>query len=550
MTTLALVKNNIREVNGYSLLEVLGSGGTAIAYRASKDSNEYCIREHRFGKATEWKGTELFEREYEVLKALDHPQIPRVYDFFEAQEGRDVSLYMVQELVPGKCLETILSEQGVFKEEQVIDIMSQLSSILEYLHSRETPVVHRDIKPSNIMLDTDGKIRLIDFGIVQDKIQKTVGGSTTFGTVGYSAPEVLWGQATPKSDLYSVGATALTLLSGIATDTLIEGGHIQHQDTIKFKNPSLETLVGSLTQFDPAQRVESAEQLSNYLQQIKDGKQIQRKNNTNQSGKLMQWLASIVPKSLIQTLVHTRQRELQDAQRSSLVVAEPRSPYFAGYEDIPNDAHYTRIDANTYALGIEKLREQGKTPLSFLESLYARMKQPELYNTWLDSDTAIAYKARTTRIKVIHHSELLRNIPKDFNQAFILLNGTTTRYEDLEGIELDTAQFPCNRLLTQEEILGKDYQNGIFDPHPAWLALVSSGSGHVQEDAQFLRDYTFATFDAYAQQFKKADTLMRFWREEDPQQDQLRAACVDNLYGGSNAGSRYNLNGGGRFLLR
>ena len=313
-----------RSVNGYNLLDVLGSGGTAIAYRAEKDGQQYCIREHRFGKRDdgrgEFKGIDLFQREYQVLKGLNHPQIPKVYDFFEMQEGRDLSLYMVQELAAGKCLESLLKQDGVFKEEEAVDIMLQVSKILEYIHSQVPAVIHRDVKPSNIMLDKTGKIYLIDFGIVQQKVLETIGGSTMFGTLGYGAPELFAGQAKTQSDIYSVGATLLKLVSGISPEQMMEGFNVNYADTVKFNNPSLDTLVGNLVLFDPKQRVQTAQELSNYLQQIKDGKQLKKKSNGVSA--ITRFFASLVPNNVLRHLAETRTAVVNEAKKGELLLTD------------------------------------------------------------------------------------------------------------------------------------------------------------------------------------------------------------------------------------
>jgi serine/threonine protein kinase len=321
--------NPIRIVNGYRLLEVLGSGGLAIAYRSEKDGVEYCVREHRFGKKIDgldaFKGVDLFGREYEVLKGLDHPQIPKVHDLFEHQEGRDYSLFMAQQLVPGECLEKIVEREGPLAEEKIVDVMLQLTEVLKYLHGQTPHVVHRDIKPSNIMLDKEsGKLYLIDFGIVQQRIAKTIGGSTMFGTMGYSAPEVFAGQATNKSDLYSIGPTILKLASGISPEDVLDGFNLNYSGKFEFKNPSLGILVDQLTHFDPELRPKSIDEVAKYLQQIKEGKTLSRRK---EGGRLKRFFSRLVPDGLFKYLVRTRHNEAKkELQNGVLVEGEKALP--------------------------------------------------------------------------------------------------------------------------------------------------------------------------------------------------------------------------------
>ncbi|MBI5880629.1 serine/threonine protein kinase [archaeon] len=282
----------------------------------------YCVREHRFGKKIDgldaFKGMDLFGREYDVLKGLDHPQIPKVHDLFEHQEGRDYSLFMAQQLVPGECLEKIVEREGPLAEEKIVDVMLQLTDVLKYLHTQIPAVVHRDIKPSNIMLDKEsGKLYLIDFGIVQQRIAKTIGGSTMFGTMGYSAPEVFAGQATTKSDLYSIGPTILKLASGISPEDLLNGFNLDYHGKFEFKNPSLGVLVDQLTQFDPALRPKSIDEVAKYLQQIKEGKTLSRRT---EGGRLKRFFSRLIPRGLFQYMVRSRHEEAKRELQNGVIV--------------------------------------------------------------------------------------------------------------------------------------------------------------------------------------------------------------------------------------
>ena len=535
-----------RRVQGYTLLYILGNGSTTIAYKAEKDGKPYCLREHRFGKINgidNFKHHELFQREYAVLEQLNHPQIPKVYDFFEVQEGRDISLYMVQDLVPGTCLETLLTKQGVFPEQTVHDILTQLSEILKYTHSRVPPVVHRDIKPSNIMMDTEGKIYLIDFGIVQQEILKTIGGSTSFGTLGYSAPEVFAGIATPKSDLYSLGATALTLVSGIPIDQMMEGFDLRYNSKVQFANRNLQTLIDALIDANPAQRIESATQLGTYLQQIKDGKSLAVKDKS--TSWFINWLASMVPTSVVRRLAQTESEVIDDARKRQLLVTaettieKAATPKLAKKEEDKIAGRYILMPrTSTYALGIDALRKIGKKPFTFREKIQARVEAYEsgdhrLFDTWLDSSCGIAYKKGTTKFKLVLDCKQLCDLSPDFSQFYL-----PVKYDKIDGVELDsgkrvmrkTAKY--NTLLTKAEI----------QEHPAWLEVVG--------DKALLKAYTDIVFNEYEKKYRKKDVLMGFYVGQKTAEDELRAVFVGSLNGGSNADGYYGLYSGGRFLRR
>jgi serine/threonine-protein kinase len=161
-----------------------------------------------------------FHREASVLARLDHPNLPKVSDFF-LYNGRD---YLVMDFVPGRDLRDLFEEarsQGEFlPEDQVLAWVEQLCNALQYLHSQDPPVLHRDIKPANIKLTPSGTIKLVDFGLVKLMTPEDTGTITVLqgrGTVQYTPLEQYGGDTghtDVRSDLYSLGATLYHLLSG------------------------------------------------------------------------------------------------------------------------------------------------------------------------------------------------------------------------------------------------------------------------------------------------------------------------------------------------
>lgn len=172
--------------------------------RALKELVPLVLTAEEFGEAKTW-----FLREGEMLGDLNHPAIPRVWDSFEDHSR----LYIVMQYVEGRSLDDLLAEHSSgFPAEDVIGWARALCDVLEYLHSHAPPVLFRDLKPANIMLDTDGRLMLIDFGIATRFAPQRVG--TTIGTPGYAPPEQYQGLAEPRSDLYALAATIHHLLTG------------------------------------------------------------------------------------------------------------------------------------------------------------------------------------------------------------------------------------------------------------------------------------------------------------------------------------------------
>jgi len=153
---------------------------------------------------------QLFKQEAIRLRDLGkHPSIPDLLAFF-AQEGR---LYLVQDFVNGQDLLKELQKEGLFNEEKVRKILTDLLPVLEFVHSKK--VIHRDIKPANIIRDKEGNLVLIDFGVAKELTNTTLNSpGTIVGTAAYASPEQLQGMAFPASDIYALGATCIRLLTG------------------------------------------------------------------------------------------------------------------------------------------------------------------------------------------------------------------------------------------------------------------------------------------------------------------------------------------------
>ncbi|WP_287520745.1 serine/threonine-protein kinase, partial [Okeania sp. SIO2C2] len=167
-----------------------------------------------FQQAKDWKILELFEREAKVIANLYHPQIPKYLNYFYIDTEQDRCFYLIRELVWGNSLATCVEKGWHPTEIQVKNMAIQILKILSYLHQLNPPIIHRDIKPENIILQPDGQVFLVDFGAVKDIYRQTISFSGTFvGTIGYMPPEQLQGKAYCASDLYSLGATLLYLLT-------------------------------------------------------------------------------------------------------------------------------------------------------------------------------------------------------------------------------------------------------------------------------------------------------------------------------------------------
>ncbi|MFL5804407.1 MAG: serine/threonine protein kinase [Roseiflexaceae bacterium] len=197
----------------YFITRVIKEGGQGAVFETiGEDGQVYAVKEmlDRFTDPKERaEAIKRFEAEAGMLRRLTHQRIPKVYVDFK-DEGRQ---YLAMEFVRGQDLEDIIKKQGALPEQQVLDWADQLCDVLDYLHNHKPePIIFRDMKPSNIMIQPDGGIKLIDFGIA--KVFQKAERGTQIGTPGYAPPEQYQGLATIESDIYALGATLHHMLTG------------------------------------------------------------------------------------------------------------------------------------------------------------------------------------------------------------------------------------------------------------------------------------------------------------------------------------------------
>jgi serine/threonine protein kinase len=205
----------------YEVQQLLGkkSGRRSLLAKDQVTGELVIIKLLTFNSDFEWDDLKLFEREAETLKSLSHPAIPRYLDYFEVNSPTIKGFALVQSYIPAQTLEQYLKAGRTFTEAEVKQVATNLLEILIYLHGLHPAVIHRDIKPSNILLgersgNSVGQVYLVDFGSVQTVLAAEGGTRTVVGTYGYMPPEQFGGRTVQASDLYSLGATLIYLITG------------------------------------------------------------------------------------------------------------------------------------------------------------------------------------------------------------------------------------------------------------------------------------------------------------------------------------------------
>ena len=212
---------------------------------------------------------ERFHREEEIGKAMDHPGVMKVI----AEDGRS-QVYMVMEWVEGRLLRQVLNEQRKLPPERALRIALRILDALEYLHSHG--VVHRDLKPENIMLDSEDRIKLIDFGIAAKTGARRLTFaklSQTLGTPDYISPEQVKGKrGDARSDLYAMGVMLYEMLTGkvpftgpnafvIMNDRLLNNP-VPPREIDPAISPQLQEIIYRALERDPAKRYASAREFA------------------------------------------------------------------------------------------------------------------------------------------------------------------------------------------------------------------------------------------------------------------------------------------------
>ncbi len=258
-------------VGRYVIQEVIGVGGMGSVYRARDLHFPSVVKlvavKEMINRAPDplvrKNIVQNFEREANLLATLNHPSIPRIYDYFTS----DNRSYLVLEFIHGKDLEAIINETpGFLTEERVLGWAIQLCDVLASLHAHKPdPIIFRDMKPSNVMVNPADNIILVDFGIAKPFLVGQKG--TMIGTEGYSPPEQYRGEAGPLADIYALGATIHHALS--RRDPRLEPPFSFGERPMRKINPAisaeLEAVIETALQYNPEDRFPSAEAMKEAL---------------------------------------------------------------------------------------------------------------------------------------------------------------------------------------------------------------------------------------------------------------------------------------------
>ncbi|CAG0944724.1 serine/threonine protein kinase, bacterial [Anaerolineae bacterium] len=271
--------------NAYTILRQIARGGMSAIYQAEDTTNHrvVAIKEACLDAACSNNIAAIRERlmhEMDVLAPLDHPNIPKVYEHF----AYDNNAYLVMEFIAGETIRQIEEHARAaecrLEEARVLGWAIQILDTLTYLHARPKPIIHRDIKPENLILAPDGRVVMVDFGLMKQVESQLDSGPLihAIGTVEFAPPEQYAesGNATDqRTDIYALGATMYYLLAGRLPPRAVER-MLPISINVSLKLPSLckinptvspqmERVIFQAMEIDPENRYASARAMRDAL---------------------------------------------------------------------------------------------------------------------------------------------------------------------------------------------------------------------------------------------------------------------------------------------
>ena len=280
-----------RELGNYEVVKQIGAGGMGVVYKVRDIAlnRVAALKIIRHFGAADGLAMDRFFRAARLWARLRHPSIGQVYEVNQV----DGIPYIISQFIDGENLSELLKQEKPISDREAAGIIARVADALEFAH-REG-IVHRDIKPSNIMVERDGNPFLIDFGlarsVVADDEASVTADGQIIGSPGYMSPEQTLGQPNavgPASDVYSLGCTLYTLLTGrppfrghsvIETFTLIRESEPIPPTRLGLKvPPDLETICLKALAKEPSQRYSSAREMADDLRRFMEGEPIRARS--------------------------------------------------------------------------------------------------------------------------------------------------------------------------------------------------------------------------------------------------------------------------------
>ncbi len=251
---------------GYEVLEVLGIGGMGAVYKARQLSLDRLVAIKMLPPEVDDDERSFalrFQNEARTMARMNHPGIVQVYDFGQTSEGQ---LFIVMEFIDGTDIAHMIDSQGRLPAEYALAITAHVCDALQYAHDHH--VIHRDIKPANILINTEGVVKVADFGLAKanDSFQSDdTDAEMTMGTPDFVAPEALTlgVELDRRADLYSVGVMLFVMLTG-----QVPRGHFRLPSTTLGTDPRFDSIIARAMEMDREARYQAAREIRRDLDAI------------------------------------------------------------------------------------------------------------------------------------------------------------------------------------------------------------------------------------------------------------------------------------------
>ncbi len=273
----------------YRLLRRIGEGGSGVVFESVGPKGSVAIKILRQGSGDNARGERRIRREINLLRRLSHPGIASYCDHGRTQPGEGSELYVAVELVAGSPLTEYAHRCGL-DDARRVELIEQACAALGYAHAKG--VVHRDLKPANLLVDTSGRLKVIDFGVAAAEPERfdssqTSAGRSFVGTVAYAAPEQVSGRRVDgRADIYSLGVVLFELLTGTTPYHLKDGGLFDLVDAVRSHrtkrladlrpdiSPDLEAITEHALDPDRERRYRDCAELAADLQRFRERKPV------------------------------------------------------------------------------------------------------------------------------------------------------------------------------------------------------------------------------------------------------------------------------------
>ncbi len=496
----------------YEILKLIGKGGMSKVYLAMDQNlnKQWAVKE--IEKKARDKNNEVVIQsamaEANMMKRLDHPSLPRIVDIIDKTDV----IYVVMDYIEGEPLSNVLNKKGAQPQETVIQWAKDLCMVLDYLHTQNPPIIYRDMKPANIMLQPNGNIKLIDFGIAREYKEQNLADTISLGTKGYAAPEQFGGkgQTDPRTDVYCLGVTLYHLLTG---QNPCEPPYEIYP--IRYWNPQLssglEHIVMKCTQLNPEDRYQSCAELLYALNHYDEMDESYRRG---QKKKLNYFLGVVIASMLSLTVgitfqvlkssVNNNDYENNILQAEKSVTVEDKINYYTKAMDIKPEAleayfgiiEAFKDDAAFSTVEEEILKKYVNANISTLQSNsdYADLafEMGKLYWYYYDYGKTESYDNQITRMKsAVQWFEDVCNYGREDGDYYLMAQ----MYRDI-------GQFNRDITLNVQEASDK----GTYAPYWENLNVLVETIENSSEENEIVNlevyKLTITSIETYARKFK------------------------------------------------